>query len=125
MGALSRGERVFASHPVIAIILTPSWVAGIHRPRGIVYQPINALAAAVWAVGIGFGAYLIGPDVVDLADDFGLVSAVVVAFGVAIGVVLEVRHQRRRRDRGLGLERQPATEAAAPAGGPTDPYEPS
>ena len=97
--AVKRGEEVFERYPVIAIVLTPSWVAGIHRVRGAVYQPTNAISAALWAAGIGFGAYLIGPAVVDLVDDWGLATGVIVGVVIAAGVILELLRRRRKRSR--------------------------
>ncbi len=101
---VERGEQVFRRYPVIAIVLTPSWIAGIHRVRATVYLPTNAIAAAVWAAGIGFGAYLVGPAVVDLVNDFGLLSAVVIALAIAAAVFLELRRRRHRRPGKARLE---------------------
>ncbi len=95
--AVERGEEIFARHPVLAILLTPAFVAGIHRVRSRVYQPTNALAAAVWAGGIGVGSYLAGPAVTDIVDDVGTgTSAIVVAVVIAV-VGLELVRRRRRR----------------------------
>ncbi len=71
VAAVARGERVFERYPVTAIIMSPSWVAGIHGVRPRVYQPVNALSAALWAGGIGLSAYLIGPAVLDFVSDLG------------------------------------------------------
>lgn len=93
---VARGEQVFASHPVIAILVTPSFVAGIHGVRSRVYQPINAISAAVWAVVIGVGGYLVGPPVLDVLSDAGtIVTSVVIAVVVAT-VGLELIRRRRR-----------------------------
>lgn len=97
---LERGEAIFARHPVIAIVMTPSFMAGIHRVRGAVYQPINAVAAAVWTVVIGVGGYLVGPPVLDVLDDVGTgFTIIILAVGVAI-VALEVTRRRRRANAG-------------------------
>ena len=94
---VKRGEEIFARHPVIAILLTPSFVAGVNRVRSRVYQPINVISAAVWAVGIGVGGYLVGPPVLDVFQDLGtLFSVIVVAVIVAI-VGLELARRRRAR----------------------------
>jgi membrane protein DedA with SNARE-associated domain len=111
VGAVARGERVFARHPVTAILISPPWFAGIHDVRSSVYQPINVISAAVWAAGIGFGAYFAGPAIVDFVEDFGLVTGIIVGVGVVLAVVFEVRHQRRRRAR----RRAAAATAGAPA----------
>lgn len=118
VGAVARGERVFERHPVIAILLTPAWIAGIHRVRGAVYQPINVICAGIWAAGIGFGVYLIGPAVDRFVDDFGLVTTSIVGVAILAGVLLEIRHHRRVSRRQAG---------AVTAGGPAakEPCEPS
>jgi membrane protein DedA with SNARE-associated domain len=95
--AVERGERVFARYPVAAIVLTPSWIAGINRVRGRVYYPTNAAAAALWAAGIGFSAYLVGPTVVDAVGDLGTVLGVILVIAVVAGIGVEVRRRRRRR----------------------------
>jgi membrane protein DedA with SNARE-associated domain len=95
--AVQRGEQVFARYPVVAIVLTPSWVAGIHRVRGAVFHPTNAISAALWASGIGFGSYFVGPAIVDLVGDLGLVTGIGLGALIVLVVVLELRRRRRRR----------------------------
>lgn len=95
--AVDRGEEVFDRYPVTAIILTPAWVAGIHRVRPVVYLITNALTAVVWAGGIGLGAYFIGPSVVDAVGDLGTVTAVGLGVLVLAGIGTEVARRRRRR----------------------------
>lgn len=97
--ALARGEEVFARYPVIAIVLTPSWIAGINRVGTGVYMVTNAVSAVVWAVGIGLGAYYAGPPIVDLIDDAGWVTVAGAALLVALIVGAEVARRRRRRAR--------------------------
>jgi len=94
--ALERGEEVFGRWPVFAILLTPSWVAGVHGVRTSVYLLWNLIGAAAWALSIGLGAYLVGPSVVDLVDDAGWLIAVGVLVLVGAGVGLEVARRRRR-----------------------------
>jgi membrane protein DedA with SNARE-associated domain len=95
--AVERGERVFERYAVVAVLLTPSWIAGIHRVRSSVYQPTNAAAAAVWAGGIGIGSYLAGPAVIDVVNDFGLGTSVIVAVVILAGVGLELTRRHRLR----------------------------
>jgi membrane protein DedA with SNARE-associated domain len=102
--AVERGDEIFRRHPVTAIVLTPSWVAGIHRVRTAVFLPVNAFGAALWAVGIGLAAYWIGPTVVDAVGDLGLVTGVLLVALIVAGVGGEI-WRRRRRER---------SEAAAP-----------
>jgi membrane protein DedA with SNARE-associated domain len=94
--AVERGEEVFQRLTVIAILLAPSWVAGIHRAGPVVYVATNALSAAVWAVGIGLGAYFIGPSVLDIVDDVGTAAAIGLGLLVLAGVGFEARRRWRR-----------------------------
>lgn len=93
---IARGEDVFARHPVLAIYLTPSWVAGIHRPRTAVYLIVNAVTSAIWAVAIGLGAYFAGPPVLDVVNDLGTATGLLLVAAVLAGVVAEVMRRRRR-----------------------------
>ena len=97
--AVERGERIFERYPIAAIVLTPAWVAGINRVRGRVYQPVNAVTALLWAAGIGFGAYLIGPAIVDAVGDMGTVLGAILVAVVLVLVIGEILRRRRRRGR--------------------------
>jgi len=99
---LKRGERIFERYAVLAIVLTPSWIAGVHRVRSSVYQLTNAVAAAVWACGIGIGSYLAGPAVIDWVKDFGTGTSVILAAAIVAGVSIEVARRRRGRRRANG-----------------------
>ena len=95
--AVARGEKVFDRYAVVAVLLTPSWIAGINRVRSSVYQPTNAAAAAVWAAGIGLGSYFAGPAVIDLVNDFGTGTSVIVAVLILTAVGLELARRHRLR----------------------------
>ena len=91
--ALERGEQIFNRAPLVAVLMTPSWVAGIHRVRIAIYAPVNALGAALWAGGIGLGAYYAGPPILDFASDAGIVAL----FGlIALVVIVAVGEGFRR-----------------------------
>ena len=110
IAAVARGDEVFARYPVLAILLTPSWIAGIHRVRTGIYLPTNAVGAALWAASIGLGAYFVGPPVIEFVDDLGLVTVVGVVLLVLVGILIEVRRRRRRGPRGDSpAERQRAS----------------
>ncbi len=95
--AVERGEEVFDRLTVIAILLAPSWVAGIHRVGPVIYNVTNVVSAVVWAVGIGLAAYYVGPPVLDILSDVGTVTAIGLVALVLVGVGLEVRRRRRRQ----------------------------
>jgi membrane protein DedA with SNARE-associated domain len=104
MRAVERGDEIFTRVPVVAVLLTPSWIAGIHRVRPQLFLPVNAASAALWACGIGLGAFFAGPTVVDVVSDIGWVSVAGIVLLVLTGIVLEVRRRRRRRNRSGGLQ---------------------
>jgi membrane protein DedA with SNARE-associated domain len=95
---LARGDEVFARHPVLGVLLTPSWIAGIHRVRPRIYLPTNAAGAALWACGIGLGAYFVGPAVVDFVKDAGLLMEIALGALVVLAVLAEIRRRRRRNE---------------------------
>lgn len=97
--AVERGEEVFNRLTVIAILLAPSWIAGIHRAGPVIYNVTNVVSAAVWAVGIGLGAYYAGPPVLDIISDVGVATAIGLGVLVLVGIGFEVRRRRRPKIR--------------------------
>jgi undecaprenyl-diphosphatase len=97
--AMARGDAIFRRYPVLAIVLTPSWIAGIHGVRSSLYLPVNAVAALAWAVGIGLGSYYVGPPVLDIVDDMGTAAGSALAALVVVAVLAEVLRRRRHRRR--------------------------
>jgi membrane protein DedA with SNARE-associated domain len=63
------------------------------------YLPTNAAGAALWAAGIGLGAFYGGPVVVDLVNDLGVLGLVLVAVVTVVLVALEVARRARLRAR--------------------------
>jgi membrane protein DedA with SNARE-associated domain len=95
--ALEHGDELFGRYPVLAIVLTPSFVAGVHRVGTVTYLLVNLVSAALWTAGLGVGAYLAGPTVLDVFADVGLVFSVVI--GVLVAAVVGGAWVRRRRAR--------------------------
>lgn len=96
LDAAEQGEQAFKRLEAVAILLVPSWVAGIFHARAGVYNLVNALSAAFWAVAIGVGGYYIGPPIVELVDDFGTFGVIVVIVGVVSAVVTAAIRRHRR-----------------------------
>jgi membrane protein DedA with SNARE-associated domain len=96
---IERGEKVFERYTLLAIILTPSWVAGIHRVRPLYYNVVNVASAVIWAGGIGMASYLIGPSVLDAVSDMGTLLSVLLGVGIAAIVGGEILRRRRKRAR--------------------------
>jgi membrane protein DedA with SNARE-associated domain len=93
--AVDRGEETFKRMEVIAIILTPPWVAGIFHTRALLYNVVNVVSAAIWAVTIGVGGYYFGPPILELVNDFGTVGLVfaIVLVVAAVGTAAVRKHR--------------------------------
>jgi len=101
--AVARGEEVFRRFEVLAIIATPSWVAGIHRSRARVYLPTTVFSAILlWALPIALAAYYAGPPILDLVSDVGTLALVI--FVAVVAAVLVAGLLRRRRARSPSRE---------------------
>ncbi len=97
LALIDSGDRFFARYGVVAVLLVPSWVAGIVRMRASLYVPVNAASAAVWALAIGLTAYWVGPPIADVAQDEGLLAWVVVSALIAgFAIVLARKHLRQK-----------------------------
>ncbi|HEX8959305.1 MAG TPA: VTT domain-containing protein [Solirubrobacterales bacterium] len=86
--ALRRSERLYERFGTAAVILTPSWAAGIARMKAPRYLLVNAVSAALWAVLYGLGAYLTGRTITDLFADLGLVGEIIVGSALLAVAVL-------------------------------------
>jgi membrane protein DedA with SNARE-associated domain len=97
---LEHSESVYYLHPSLAIILTPSWAAGIEKVRWGLYFPLNALSALIWALPLGLGAYFLGSHITtDLSNEIGWVVAAVVVLFVLYAMLqrfLRTPHHRSR-----------------------------
>ena len=56
----------------------------------MIYNVTNVVSAAVWAVGIGLGAYFAGPPVLDVISDVGVATAIGLGLLVIVGIGFEV-----------------------------------
>jgi membrane protein DedA with SNARE-associated domain len=113
--AVERGDQVFARVPVLAVLLTPSWVAGIHRVRPRIFLALNTGSAILWACGFGLGAYFAGPPVLEVASDIGWASVAGLIALVLAGVLLELRRRRRHATRPAGAGSTDADPEVEPA----------
>ena len=93
----AKGDRFYARYGLVAVLFTPSWVAGIHNMRWSHYVPVNALSALVWALAIALAAYWVGPAITDIAADVGLGGWMIV--GGAVAIVAAIVLLRRRPTR--------------------------
>jgi membrane protein DedA with SNARE-associated domain len=96
LGLIARGDRFYERYGPVAVLLTPSWIAGIHHMRWSRFLSANALSALTWALSIGLGAYLVGPSVTDIVADAGLAAASLVGALFVIAVVLVLRRRSNK-----------------------------
>jgi membrane protein DedA with SNARE-associated domain len=106
--ALERGDALFARYTLLGILLTPSWMAGIHNVGAVIYNLTNLGYATAWAVGIGVSAYYVGPPVLDAVGDLGTAATVALIVAAVLLAVGEIVRRRRRRAR--RAEASPAPE---------------
>jgi membrane-associated protein len=92
---LRAGERFFERFGMVAVFLTPAWVAGVHGLRPAKFLVANALAALAWVAMYGLSVYLIGPSIADTFGDAGLAGTLVIATVAAIAVVVAIVRARR------------------------------
>lgn len=97
--AVERGEEVFRRYAIVAIVVAPSWAAGIHRVPTPLYMTVNLVSAILWTVGIGLGAYYAGPPILDAVGDLGWVTGGLLVLLVVAGVVFEIRRRSVRGSR--------------------------
>jgi membrane protein DedA with SNARE-associated domain len=95
LALIARGDRFYERYGSVAVLFTPSWMAGIHDMRAVRFLTINAISALVWAIAFGVGADLVGPSIADAATDFGLVGGVVLLALAVLAVVFVIRRRRR------------------------------
>jgi membrane protein DedA with SNARE-associated domain len=96
LALIARGDRFYARYGPIAVLFTPSWVAGIHAMRTSRFLPANAVSALAWALSIGLGAYFVGPSITDIVADAGTAGGVVIGVLFALAVVLVLRRRSRK-----------------------------
>jgi membrane protein DedA with SNARE-associated domain len=100
LALIARGDRFYERYGPVAVLFTPSWIAGIHDMRWTRFLPANAISALMWALSVGLGAYLLGPSITDIAADAGLAGGLLIGalFVLAlVAVVWRRSHSRRSR----------------------------
>jgi membrane protein DedA with SNARE-associated domain len=96
LALIARGDRFYERYGPIAVLLTPSWMAGIHKMRWSRFLLANALSALMWATAIGVGAYLVGPSITDIVADAGLLGATLAGVLLVLAVLVFRRRSSRR-----------------------------
>jgi membrane protein DedA with SNARE-associated domain len=81
---LRRGDAVYARRGWLAVFLAPSAMAGVAGMPARRFLPANAVAALVWALGFGLGAYVAGPSIADAVSDLGVIGLAALVVLVAL-----------------------------------------
>ncbi|HEV3035473.1 MAG TPA: hypothetical protein VGX72_11875 [Solirubrobacteraceae bacterium] len=98
LALIARGDRFYERYGPIAVLFTPSWVAGIHAMRSSRFLAANAVSALAWALAIGLGAYFVGPSITDVVGDAGTAGGIVLGVLFALAFVLVVRRRSHRSE---------------------------
>jgi len=88
LALIARGDRFYERYGAVAVLFTPSWIAGIHDMRWSRFLPVNAVSALIWALAFGVGAYLLGPSIADIAADAGLAGQLLLGTLLVLTMVL-------------------------------------
>jgi membrane protein DedA with SNARE-associated domain len=96
LALVARGDRFYERYGLVAVLFTPSWIAGIHDMRWSRFLPANAISALTWALSVGLGAYLLGPSITDIAADAGLAGTLLLGLLFALAVVLVIRRRSHK-----------------------------
>ena len=96
LAMIARGDDFYQRYGTVAVLLTPSWIAGIHDMRPSRFLPANAVSALVWALSVGLGAYLLGPSITDIVGDAGLAGTLLLATLLVLAVALVVWRRSHR-----------------------------
>ena len=91
---LRHGDRIYQRRGVLAVYFAPSWMAGVSGMRVGRFLAANAVAAIVWGLLVGLGAYFAGPSIAELVDDIGIVGLIVLAVAAALTVAGRWRWKR-------------------------------
>lgn len=90
---IAQGDRFYERYGPLAVLFTPSWIAGIHEMRWSRFLPANAISAFAWALSVGLGAYLVGPSIADIVTDAGLAGGALIGALLVLAVVLVLRRR--------------------------------
>jgi membrane protein DedA with SNARE-associated domain len=94
---LRHGDRLYGRYGLLAVYFAPSWMAGINGMRAGRFLPANAIAALIWALSVGLGAFFAGPPIVDVLGDIGVLGIAALVLLGAVTIVVARRRGRRLR----------------------------
>jgi membrane protein DedA with SNARE-associated domain len=92
---LRRGDELYDRRGILAVYLTPTFMAGISGMRARPFLVANAIAAVSWVLLVGLGAYFAGPSVAEWLGDLSTVVLVILLAGAALSLVARWRWRAR------------------------------
>jgi len=96
LALIAKGDRFYERYGTVAVLFTPSWIAGIHQMRWLRFLPPNAVSALMWSLLFGLGAYLAGPSITEVATDAGLVGGLLIGALLVLALALVIRRRFRK-----------------------------
>lgn len=92
---LRRGDELYDRRGILAVYLTPTFMAGISGMRARPFLVANAIAAVSWVLLVGLGAYVAGPSVAEWLGDLSTVVLVILLAAAALSLVARWRWRAR------------------------------
>jgi len=73
LALIARGDRFYERYGLVAVLFTPSWIAGIHDMRWSRFLPVNAVSAVIWPLAFSCRRVTCSDrPITDIAADAGL-----------------------------------------------------
>ena len=94
---LRRGDELYDRGGVLAVYMTPSFMAGISGMRTRRFLVANGIAALAWVFLVGLGAYFAGPSVAEWLGDLSVLALALIAVAAALSLAARWRWKRLRR----------------------------
>jgi membrane-associated protein len=97
MRLLRRGDALYERRGILAVYLTPSFMAGISGMRSVRFLVANGIAALAWVSLVGLGAYFAGPSVAEWLGDLSVLALLLIGLVAAVSLVVRWRWKRTHR----------------------------
>ena len=94
---LRRGDALYERRGILAVYLTPSFMAGISGMRSARFLVANGIAALAWVSLVGLGAYFAGPSVAEWLGDLSVLALVLIGLVAAVSLAARWRWKRAHR----------------------------
>jgi len=94
---LEKAEGMAQRHGFLASLISPGWLSGLHAISLRTYVGATALSGLAWTCAVGLGAFLVGPSILGVLREAGVVGGLVaVGLTVVVALAYVVRRARTR-----------------------------